>query len=93
MPLTLTVNLTPGAGVKIYSASVDGVPVPFDLGTHTGTLPIKPGSHLVVWHFVGQGGSTVSLVGTLSDGRKVFNIGSSKALPNGLGAGAEPFTV
>jgi hypothetical protein len=93
MSLTLTVNLTPGAGVKIYSASVDGAPVPFDLGTHVGTLPVNPGGHTVVWHFVGQGDSTISLVGVLSDGRKAFNIPSSKALPNGLGAGVDPFTV
>ncbi len=77
MALALTVNFTPGTGPKIHSASVDGVPVTFDLGTHAGKLPIKAGDHAVVWHFVGQDGSTVSLDGTLSNGKKAFKGGTS----------------
>ncbi len=90
--VTLDLAVTPSKDVKAYWIDIDKTIVP--ISGKKGSAPLdSPGAYTLGWHFVGNSGATLSIVGTVGNNEVVKVDDSTIPAGDDEAFGAKPFTV
>ena len=90
--ISIKFTVTPSANVSDYWITAAGNDVQLNGGVGSTTLS-SPGSYILVWHFEGPAGETLSIAGT--NGNTAVVQVKQSTIPDGesAGAGSKRFTI
>lgn len=88
--VTLDLEVTASKGVVAYWIDIDNAIVPISNGK--GSVPVDSGGHDLGWHFVGNPGGTLSVVGKVND-IKVVEVKSTIPPGDDAAFGTKSFTA
>jgi hypothetical protein len=88
--VTLDLEVAASKGVVAYWIDIDNAIVP--ISNSKGSVPLDSGDHDLGWHFVGNSGATLSVVGKVND-IKVVEVKSTIPPGDHSAFGTKSFTV
>jgi hypothetical protein len=90
--VNLNLTVTPSDGVRGYWLVVHDQDVPIQ--NDSGSVKLEsPGTYILVWHFIGQAGNTLGIVGKVNDDNVVQIKQSTIPDSQQAGAGMQRFSV